>query len=160
MAQVSTQQEVTDPIVDESIWRQELEQLDRLLVGRLTEAEAKEYARTEQTKHDGVVRTIEVQIAQTKEVLTSSAPFLPRGDRQRLQDRIESLEYDLAAARKLSERSILKCGAGIKAGKEADKQRPRWAELRRRQQAIESAMNVARGREPELRVSVPHKFVG
>jgi len=31
-------------IVDESSWKQELEQLDRLLTGRLTESEAKEYA--------------------------------------------------------------------------------------------------------------------
>jgi len=160
MSQVSTQQEINGPIVDESSWKQELEQLDRLLTGRLTEAEAKEYAKGELAKHDGVVHTIEKQIAQAKDVLAAGTSFLPRGERQRLENRIESLEVDLATARKSREQSVLKCGAGIRAAKDADKHRPRWQELRKRQQAIEVATAVARGRQPELRVSMPHKFVG
>jgi hypothetical protein len=147
-------------IVDESSWKQELEQLDRLLTGRLTESEAKEYAGAQLAKHDGVVHIIEAQIAQAREVLTSATSFLPRSERKRIENRIESLESDLATARKQREQSILKCGAGIKAATDADKLRPRWQELRRRQQGIDKAREVARGREQELRVSMPHRFVG
>jgi len=147
------------PAVDESRWKQELEQLDRLLTGRLTEAEAKEYAKSELAKHDGVVHTIEVELVRGRAVLTSTS-FLPRADRKRLEDRIESLEGDLAIARKLREASILKCGSGIRAAKDADKHRPRWQELRQRQQTIEAATGFARGRQPELNFSMPHKFVG
>jgi hypothetical protein len=156
---VSTTSVVEAPGVDESGWKQELEQLDRLLIGRLTEGEAKEYAETELAKHDGVVNTIETEIARGRAVLTSTS-FLPRADRKRLEDRIESLEGDLANARKLREQSILKHGAGIRAAKDADKHRPRWQELRQRQQTIEAATGYARGRQPELNFSMPHRFVG
>src|SRR5579864_4855763 len=159
MSKVSTEQEVTTPTVDESRWKQELEQLDRLLTGRLTEAEAKEYAKSELARHDGVVHTIEGELARGRAVLTSTS-FLPRADRKRLEDRIESLEADLATARKLREASILKCGSGIRAAKDADKHRPRWQELRQRQQIIEAATGFARGRQPELKLSMPHRFVG
>src|SRR5215469_1787041 len=98
--QPTKESEIEKPIVDESSWKQELEQLDRLLTGRLTEA-----------------------------------------------------------ARKQREQSILKCGAGIEAAKDADKLRPRWQELRKRQQAIDAAKDVARGKEQELRVSMPQRFV-
>jgi hypothetical protein len=160
MSKVSTQQEVTTPIVDESSWKQELEQLDRLLTGRLTEAEAKDYAKNELAKHDGVVNTIEKQIAQVKDVLATGSVFVPRTEKLHLESRIESLESHLATARKQREQSILKCGAGIRAAKDADKLRPRWRELTKRQQVIENATKIARGREPELRVSFPHHFVG
>ena len=150
---------VVTTAVDESGWKQELEYLDRLLVGRLTEDEAKEYAKHELSKHDGVVHSIETELTRVREVLTSTS-FLPRTERKRIEDRIESLESDVATARKRREQSILKCGAGIRAAKDADKLRPRWQELRKRQQAIESATNIARGRQSELRVSMPHRFVG
>jgi hypothetical protein len=151
---------VENTVVDESSWKQELEQLGRLLTGRLTEPEAKEWANSELTKHDGVVNTLEKQIAQAKDALAAGASFLPRADKLRLESRIESLESDLATARKQREQSILKCGSGIRGAKDADKLRPRWQELRKRQQAIEAATNIGRGREPELRVSMPHRFVG
>jgi G3E family GTPase len=147
-------------IVDESSWKQELEQLDRLLTGRLTESEAKEYAGAQLAKHDGVVHIIEAQIAQAREVLTSATSFLPRSERKRIENRIESLESDLATVRKQREQSILKCGSGIRAAKDADNLRPRWQELRKRQQAIETATAVARGKQSELRVSMAHRFVG
>jgi hypothetical protein len=147
-------------IVDESSWKQELEQLDRLLTGRLTEGEAKEYASAQLAKHDGVVHTIETHVTQAREVLASATTFLPRSERKRIESRIESLEADLATAQKLREQSILKCGAGIRASKDADKLRPRWQELRKRQQAIETATAVARGKQSELRVSMAHRFVG
>jgi hypothetical protein len=147
-------------IVDESSWKQELEQLDRLLTGRLTESEAKEYAGAQLAKHDGVVHIIEKQIAHAQQVLTEQSAFLSRTDKKGIEDRIESLQYDLGVARKKREQSILKCGAGVKAAKDADKLRPRWQELRRRQQGIDKARDVARGREQELRVSMPHRFVG
>ncbi len=157
---MSKKETVVDNIVDESSWKQELVQLDRLLTGRLTEAQAKEHAQSELARHDGIVNTIEKQIAQAKDVLAAGTSFLPRGDKLRLESRIESLEYDLATARKQREQSILKCGSGIRAAKDADILRPRWQELRKRQQAIEAATNIGRGREPELRVSMPHRFVG
>jgi len=160
MSKVSTQQEITTPIVDESSWKQELEQLDRLLTGRLTEPEAKEYANTELAKHDGVVHTIEKQIARAEQVLTEQSAFLPRTEKKSLENRIESLQWDLGVARKKREQSILKCGAGIKAAKDADKLRARWQQLRRRQQGLDEARGVARGRKRELSVSMPHRFVG
>lgn len=151
---------VEKPILDESSWRQELEQLDRLLTGRLTEAEARGYAETELAKHDGVVHIIEKQIAQAEQVLSEQGTFLPRTEKKDIENRIEALQYDLSVARKKREQSINKCGAGIKAAKDADKLRPRWQELRRRQQGIEKVRDIARGREQELRVSMPHRFVG
>lgn len=157
---MSKKESVVENVVDESSWKQELEQLDRLLVGRLTETEAKEYANNELAKHDGVVHTIEKQIAQAKDVFAEGSSFLSRGERQRLENRIESRQYDLSAARKKREQSINKCGAGIKAAKDADKLRSRWQELRRRQQGIDKARAVARGEEQEFRVSMPHRFVG
>ena len=160
MSKVSTEQVVTTQIVDESSWKQELEQLDRLLTGRLTESQAKEHAQSELARHDGIVNTIEKQIAQAKDVLAAGASFLQQGDKLRLESRIESLEYDLATARKQREGSILKCGSGIRADQDADKLRPRWEELRKRQRAIEAATNIGRGMGPELRVSIPHRFVG
>lgn len=133
------------PIVDESSWKQELEQLDRLLTGRLTEAEAKTYAESELLRHDGVVLSIEKQIAQAQQVLTEQGAFLSRTDRKGIENRVESLQYDLSIARKKREQSILKCGAGIKAAKDADKLRRRWQELRRKQQGIDKARDIARG---------------
>jgi predicted ATPase len=159
MSKASTEQVVTTPIVDESSWKQELEQLDRLLTGRFTEAQAKEHAQSELARHDGIVNTIEKQIAQAKDALAAGASFLPRADKLRLESKIESLDYDLATARKQREGSIRKCGEGIRADQDADKLRPRWQELRKRQQAIEAATNIGRSREPELRVSMPHRFV-
>lgn len=151
---------VEKPIVDESSWKQELEQLDRLLTGRLTEGEAREYANSELAKHDEVVHFIEKQIAQAEQVLTEQSAFLSARDKKDVQNRIESLQYDLSIARKKREQSINKCGAGIKAAKDADKLRPRWQELRRRQQGIEKVRDITRGRDQELRVSMPHRFVG
>ena len=156
---MSKNESVVENIVDESSWKQELEQLDTLLTGRLTEGEAKEYAKSELAKHDGVVHTIEADLARVRAVLASTS-FLPRTEKNRLEDRIESLEAELVSARKKREQSILKCGAGIRAAKEADKSRPRWQELRQRQQAIESARGIARGRQQDLRISMPRRFVG
>jgi len=147
-------------IVDGPGWKQELEQLDRLLIGRLTEAEAKQWSESELAKHDGVVHLIEQQIAQAQQVLADQGAFLSRTEKKSIENRIESLQYDLTIARKKREQSIQKCGAGIKAAKDADKLRPRWQELRKRQQAIEMATAVAHGRQSELRVSMAHRFVG
>jgi hypothetical protein len=158
--QSTKEPQVEKPLVDESSWKQELEQLDRLLTGRLTEAEARGYAENELAKHDGVVHVIEKQIAQAQQVLSEQGAFLPRTDNRDIENRIESLQYDLSVARKKREQSINKCGAGIKAAKDADKLRPRWQELRRRQQGIDKARDIARGREQELRVSMPQRFVG
>jgi hypothetical protein len=152
---------VVENTVDESSWKQELQQLDRLLVGRLTEGEAKEYARAQLAKHDGVVQTIETQFEQARDVLASAKFLLPRSsERKRIEDGIESLESELVTARKQREQSILKCGSGIRAAKDADKLRPRWQELRKRQQAIDALTNFARGKQSELRVSMPQRFVG
>lgn len=158
--QSTKETQVEKHIVDESSWKQELEQLDRLLTGRLTEAEAKQWAETELAKHGGVVHLIERQITQAEQVLNEQNAFLPRTDKRDIERKIESLQYDLSIARKKREASISKCGSGIRAARDADKFRPRWQELRRRQQGIEKARDVARGREQELRVSMPHGFVG
>ena len=157
---MSKKETVVENVVDESSWKQELESLDTLLTGRLTEAEAKDYAGNELAKHDGVVSTIEKRIAHAQQVLTEQRAFVSRTEKKNIEDRIESLQYDLSAARKKREQSILKCGAGIKAAKDADNFRSRWQELRRRQQGIDNARAFARGREQELRVSMPHRFVG
>ena len=74
---------VEKPVVDESSWKQELEQLDRLLTGRLNEAEAREYANSELAKHDGVVHLIEKQksaiLAQIDQVIDLLVLFLHDG---------------------------------------------------------------------------------
>jgi hypothetical protein len=149
------------PTIDESNWRQELEQLDRLLTGRLTESEAKEYAKSELSKHDGVVNTIETEIAQARAVAASATAtsYLSVGDRKRIADKIESLESQLDDARRLRERSIRLNGAGIKAAKECDKQRPRWLELRKRERDIEAARSIGRGKgEPEIAIGIPRRW--
>lgn len=158
---MSEKESVVKPVVDESTWKEELRYLDTLLTGRLTESEAKNYAKSEQAKHDGVVKAIEKQIAQARSVLSSdTTSFLPSADRKRIADRIESLEFELATAKKLREQSILKCGAGIRTAKETDKLRDRWQELCDRQRKIGSALNIARGRERELGVTIPRRWVG
>lgn len=157
---MSKPKNAVENVVDESSWKQELESLDTLLTGRLTEAEAKDYAANELAKHDGVVSTIEKRIAHAQQVLTEQSAFVSRTEKKSIEDRIESLHHELSVARKKREQSILKCGAGIKAAKDADKFRSRWQDLRRRQQGIDKARDVVRGRDQELRVSVPHRFVG
>ena len=132
------------PIVDDLRWRQDLEYLNRLLDGRLTESQAQAYADTELVKHDGVVNAIETELAQVRALVASATTFLGVSDRKRIADKIELLEYQLTNARKLRERSIRLNGAAIRDGKEADKQRPRWLELKKRERAVEAARNIGR----------------
>jgi len=157
MSQQESAVSTNSPIVDESNWKQELESLNQLLTGRLTEPEAKAYAKSELVKHDGVVHTIETEIAQAKAVAASATSFLSPVDRKRIADRLESLEFDLGQARRLRERSIRLCGGSIRDCKEADKLRPRWLELRKRTHDIEAARNIGRGK-PEMTLGMPKKW--
>jgi hypothetical protein len=136
MSDVSTEQK---PVKDESSWRQELEQLDRLLEGRATESEAKQYAKSELARHDAIVNTIETAIAETRAVEAAGSPYLSLTDRLRISRKMEALQYRLENAQKARERSIRLNGAGIKAAKDCDKQRPRWNELKKRRAAVEAA---------------------
>jgi len=146
-----------EPVIDERGWRQELEQLDRLLSGRLTKAEAKEYAKAELARHDGIVHTIETQIAQAKAALNDT-PFLSTPDRNHIAASIESLEDQLEDARRLREQSIRKNGAAIRDSKAIDELRPRWEQLRERERAIDAAKKAGSNREPELGISVARKW--
>jgi len=156
MSQKNVVEEI--PIVDESNWRQELEYLDRLLTGRFTEAEGKEHARNELAKHDAIIHTIETELAQINTAIASASSFIPSSEKKRIARRIGFLELQLANARTLRERSILQCGAGIRAAKDADKLRPRWAELRKREQTIEAARSIGKHHERQLQVSVSRKW--
>jgi len=150
---------VSAPPVDESKWRQELEYLDRLLTDRPNHSEAKQYAKTELAKHDGIVNNIETEIAQARAVAASATSYLSALDLKRIADKIEALEFQLSNANKLREQSIRKNGASIKDCKEADKQRPRWLELKKRRRDIEAARDIGKGnREAELAVGVPRRW--
>jgi hypothetical protein len=146
------------PVVDESGWRQELDYLNRLLEGRPTEPEAKQQAKNELEKHDGVVNTIETEIAQVRALTASANSFLSPLDRKRLADRLEALEEQLREAHKLRERSIRKSGGAIKDCKEADKLRSRWLELKKRDRDIDAARSVGRGRPSELSIGMPKRW--
>ena len=146
------------PTVDESKWRQELEYLNRLLTSRPNESEAKAYAKSELAKHDGIVNTIETEIAQARAVAASASSFLSALDSKRIADKIENLEFQLENARKVREQSIRKNGASIKDCKEADKQRSRWVALKQRERDVEKARNIGGKRGAELRVGMPREW--
>jgi hypothetical protein len=145
-------------IVDESNWRQELEYLDTLLTGRFTESEAKEHAKNELVRHDSIIHTIETEIAQTSAAVASASSFIPPSTQKRIARKVDSLELQLANARKLRERSILQSGGAIRDCKEADKLRPRWLDLRKREQSIQAARNIGKNTERQLLVSMPRKW--
>jgi hypothetical protein len=163
MSHVSAQQEAeiipSAPTVDESKWRQELEYLDRLLTGRLTEAEAKVYAKSELAKHERIVTIIETELSQARAVAAAATSYLSALDGKRIADKIEDLEFQLENARKLHQRSIRQNGAAIRDGKEADKHRPRWVELKKRERDIEAARSIGRNKHgSEIAIGMPRKW--
>lgn len=161
MSQVLTQQEaVSTPITDESHWKQEFEELDRRFQGMPTEGEAKENARTDLKKHDGLVNAIETEIAQAQTALTSaSAAFLAPTDKRDIQRKIESLDFQLERAKRLRERSIKINGGRIKDAKEWAPKRQRWLELKKRADEIDRAKNIARGKaDQDITLSYPKKW--
>lgn len=161
MSHVSTQQErVSTPITDESNWKQEFEELDRRFQGMPTEAEAKENARTDLKKHDGIVNAIETELAQAQTALTSaSAAFLAPTDKRDIQKKIESLDFQLEQAKRLRERSIRINGGRIKDAKEWAPERQRWLELTKRAHDIDRAKNIAGGRvDQDIPVSYPKRW--
>jgi hypothetical protein len=72
------------PIVDESNWRQELQYLDTLLTSRFTEAEAKEHAKNELVKHDGIIHTIETELVQISAAIATASSFIPASEKRRI----------------------------------------------------------------------------
>jgi hypothetical protein len=137
----------------------EFEELDRRFQGMLTKAEAKEFAKSELAKHDGVVKPIEARLDQARAVLTDpSAAFLSAGDKEDIKRRIESLEFQLEQAKKLREQSIVKCGGLIRSVKEWEPKRARWLELRKRSQDIERAKDLASGRVQDMNITHARKW--
>jgi hypothetical protein len=162
MSYASTQQEspVSNLVINESNWKMEFEELDRRFQGMPTEAEAKEIAKQELAKHDGVVKKLDNDLAQARAVLTGpSAAFLSSLDKLDIQKTIESLEYQLQQANNTRERSIRINGGRIRDVKEWAPKRKRWLELRKRAQDIDSAKNIARGKGgQDIAVGLPKKW--
>jgi len=136
---------VSTPIVDESHWKMEFEELDRRFKSLLTETQAKELAASELLKHDGIVRKIETEITNCRDVLSaSSSAFLSASERKHVGNKIEALEHQLNQAQQARERSIRLNGGRIRDAKEWEPKRARWQELSKRARDIERARNMSR----------------
>ena len=128
MSHASTEQEspVSNPTINYLHWKQEFEELDRRFQGMSTEAEAKEIAKQELAKHNEAIKPIETELAKVRAVLTDpSAAFLSLRDKKDIQEKVESLEFQLEQAKKARERSIRLNGGRIRDAKE-------WAPKRER----------------------------
>jgi hypothetical protein len=130
---------VATPTQDDSNWRQELEYLDRLLTGRLTEPEAKAHAKNVIAKHDKRIGDLEAQIKQKGETLEAAGNFISSFEKKRGKQDIETLKDRLIDARKLRDQESRRLEAGIESAKSADRQRTRWEQLKARDKAINKA---------------------
>ena len=127
-------QQPSSPPVDNPYWRQELEELDRYFP-RPTPDEAQRWADEELRKHDAIINKIETQLAQLKQL--KEEPYPTREQKQKIADKIESVEDDLERAKRLRQQSINICGAGIRSSREWEPKRARWVELTRRKRQLD-----------------------
>lgn len=129
-----TQQHESNSASNLAIDPAELEYLNRLFSGRHTEAQAKQHAAAELAKHDGIVNSIETDLTKIRASLGTL--HLGLGDKRAVQRTIDRLEWELSEAHRVREKAIRLNGASIKDSKETDKLRPRWDELKKREQLI------------------------
>jgi hypothetical protein len=151
----------------EADWRAELADLERQLAGAWTEQEAKQRAEAVIREHNDGVYRLEDGIKELKKLL--KAPHLAvhsgwsglvrmTGSREEkgiggqlcgcdgcvLLGKIESAEYALAEAKRQREKAIRLTGSSIKSSKERDKLRPRYKELKQREQEVDAATSKIR----------------
>jgi len=142
----------------EDNWRGELEELDRRLKYAQTEQQAQSVADGEVRKHKDIVKSTENELKYLRSLLKEPGLLKCRPLRDGkppvsgdtcdvclFNRKIESLEGKLLSFKEQQQISIRRCGATIKNAAETDKLRPRWEELKKRANKIDTARKVARG---------------
>jgi hypothetical protein len=133
-------------------WRSELAELERRLAGSMTHEEAKLHADNQASVHKEAVKVVQDELKFAEALLIT--PGLSRCKARRenttplegdscetcvFSRKVQAVILKLKQAKAKQEQSIKICGNIIVAAKELEQYRPRWVELKKREQTLATA---------------------